>query len=148
MSPMAVARSSSGGVAICYVLLVLRTTSYLLTGQDCSTSPLPLLYTYSKQSGALASTFSPLSQWTRSLGHGYKRCAVIPIIGQWTRGITFLALKVTSQVARAVGSRVVTVLDSGAERPRFKSQSRRCQVRVLGKLFTPTVPLFTKQRNR
>ena len=44
-------------------------------------------------------------------------------------------------------SRVVSVLDSGAEGPGFKSQSRRCRVTVLGKLFTPTVPLFTKQRN-
>jgi len=32
---------------------------------------------------------------------------------------------------------------SGAERPGFKSQSRRCRVTVLGKLFTPIVPLFT-----
>ena len=40
-----------------------------------------------------------------------------------------------------------SVLDSGAEGPGFKSQSRRCRVTVLGKLFTPTVPLFTKQRN-
>jgi len=46
-----------------------------------------------------------------------------------------------------LGSRVVSVLDSGAEGPGFKSQSRRCRVAVLGKLFTPTVPLFTIQRN-
>ena len=46
-----------------------------------------------------------------------------------------------------LGSRVVSVLDSGAEGPGFKSQPRRCRVTVLGKLFTPTVPLFTKQRN-
>ena len=45
-----------------------------------------------------------------------------------------------------LGSRVVSVLDSGAEGPGFKSQSRRCRVTVLGKLFTPIVPLFTKQR--
>ena len=32
-------------------------------------------------------------------------------------------------------------------RPGFKSQSRRCRVTVLGKLFTPIVPLFTKQQN-
>ena len=31
--------------------------------------------------------------------------------------------------------------------PGFKSQPRRCQVTVLGKLFTPIVPLFAKQRN-
>jgi len=46
-----------------------------------------------------------------------------------------------------LGSRVVSVLDSGAEGPGFKSQSRCCQATVLGKLFTPVVPLFTKQRN-
>ena len=46
---------------------------------------------------------------------------------------------------RWLGSRVVSVLDSGAEGPGFKSQSRRCRVTVLGKLFTPI--LFTKQRN-
>jgi len=46
-----------------------------------------------------------------------------------------------------LGSRVVSVLDSGAEGPGFKSQLRRCPVTVLGKLFIPIVPLFTKQRN-
>jgi len=44
-------------------------------------------------------------------------------------------------------SRVVSVLDSGAEGPGFKSQPRRCGVTVLRKLFTPIVPLFTKQQN-
>ena len=46
-----------------------------------------------------------------------------------------------------LGSRVVSALDSGAERPGFKSQLRCCRVTVLGKLFTPIVPLFTKQQN-
>ena len=46
-----------------------------------------------------------------------------------------------------LGSRVVSVLDSGVVGPRFKSQSRRCRVKVLGKLFTPIVPLFTRQQN-
>jgi len=46
-----------------------------------------------------------------------------------------------------LGSRVVSVLDSGAVRPGFKSQPRRCRVTVLGKLFTPIVPLSTKQQN-
>jgi len=50
-------------------------------------------------------------------------------------------------VSRWLGSRVVSVLDSGAEGPGFKSQSRRCRVTVLGELFTPIVLLFTKQRN-
>jgi len=44
-------------------------------------------------------------------------------------------------------ARVVSVLDSGAEGPGFKSQSRRCRVTVFGKLFTPIVPLFTNQQN-
>ena len=44
-------------------------------------------------------------------------------------------------------ARVVSVLDSGAEGPGFKSQLRRCRITVLGKLFTPIVPLFTKQQN-
>ena len=38
-------------------------------------------------------------------------------------------------------------LDSDAEGPGFKLQSRRCRVTILGKLFTPIVPLFTKQQN-
>ena len=46
-----------------------------------------------------------------------------------------------------LGSRVVSVLDSSAEGPGFRSQSRRCRVTVLGKLLTPVVPLFTKQQN-
>ena len=50
-------------------------------------------------------------------------------------------------VCALIGSRVVSVLDSGAERPGFKSQSRRCRGTVVGKLFTPIVPLFTKKRN-
>jgi len=46
-----------------------------------------------------------------------------------------------------LGSRVVSVLDSGAEGPGFKSHPRRCRVTVLGKSFTPIVLLFSKQRN-
>ena len=37
---------------------------------------------------------------------------------------------------------MVSVLDSGAEGPGFKSQPRCCRVTVIGKLFTPIVPLF------
>jgi len=46
-----------------------------------------------------------------------------------------------------LGSRVVSVLDSGSVGPGFKSQPRRYRVTVLGKLFTPIVPLFTGQQN-
>jgi len=45
-----------------------------------------------------------------------------------------------------LGSWVVSLLDSGEEGPWFTSQPRRCRVTVLGKLFTPIVPLFTKQQ--
>jgi len=56
-------------------------------------------------------------------------------------------LSYTIKIVGWLGSRVVSVLDSGADGLGFKSQSRRCRVTVLGKLFTPIVPLFTKQRN-
>jgi len=46
-----------------------------------------------------------------------------------------------------LSSQVVSMLNSGAEGSGFKSQSQRSRVTVLGKLFTPIVPLFTKQRN-
>jgi len=59
-------------------------------------------------------------------------------------GIRQMAIKICSWW---LGSRVVSVLDSGAEGPGFKSQPQRCWVTVLGKLFTPIVPLFTKQQN-
>ena len=39
---------------------------------------------------------------------------------------------------------MVSVLDSGAVGSGFKSQPRRCRVTVLGKLFTPVVPLLTR----
>ena len=45
-----------------------------------------------------------------------------------------------------LGSRVVSVLDSGAVRHGFTSKPRRCRVTVLGRLFTPIVPLFPKQQ--
>jgi len=74
MLSVALARSSSGGIVICYVFPGLWMSSYLLTGQGCSTSP-------------------------PSLGLGYKLCAVVPVAGQRMHWTTFLALKVTFQVA-------------------------------------------------
>jgi len=38
-------------------------------------------------------------QCTRSLGLGYKLCAVIPVVGQQTHRTIFQALEVTSQAA-------------------------------------------------
>ena len=46
-----------------------------------------------------------------------------------------------------LGSRVVSVLDSVAEGPGFKSQPRCCRITVLGKLFTPILLLLFKQQN-
>ena len=54
----------------------------------------------------------------------------------------------TTQVFSAVGwlgSRVVSVLDSGAVGPGLKSQPRHFWVTVLCKLFTLIVPLFIRQ---
>ena len=58
-----------------------------------------------------------------------------------------IVLRVAYDYRTYAVDRMVSVLDSGAEGPGFKSQSRRCWVTVLGKLFTPIVPLFTKQQN-
>ena len=43
------------------------------------------------------------AQCTRSLGLGYKLCAVIPVAGQRTNGTTFLTLIVTSLLATRGG---------------------------------------------
>jgi len=62
----------------------------------------------------------------------------------------FTAVEINDELVEywLLGSRrVVSVLDSGAEGPGFKSQQRRCRATVLGKLLTPIVPLFTKQQN-
>jgi len=58
-----------------------------------------------------------------------------------------LAVKTPTNTQGWLGSRVVTVLDWAAVGPEFKSQSRRSRITVLGKLFTPILPLFTKQQN-
>ena len=63
--------------------------------------------------------------------------------------MTFLlnsTLQLRSTVLWWLGSRVASVLDSGAVGPGFKSQLRYCRVTVLGKLLTPMVPLFIKQQ--
>jgi len=73
-------------VEIRYVLPVLWMTSYLLISQGCSTSPRPAE-----------------AQCTRSLGLGYKLCAIIPLAGQRT-------LKVTSQVATPGAESAVSCL--------------------------------------
>ena len=47
------------------------------------------------------------AQCTRSLGLGYKMCAVTPVSGQRTHVATFRVLKVTSQVATPGAESVV-----------------------------------------
>ena len=64
-----------------------------------------------------------------------------------TRPMAVPALLTRSVRKKVNGSRVVSVLNSGAEGHGLKSQSRRCRVTVLGKLLTPIVPLFTKQQH-
>ena len=73
-------------------------------------------------------------------------------ITAWMRNVLTVDGRLTIFTAthRSFGwlrSRVVIVLDSGAVGPGFKSQPWRCRVTVLGKLFTPIEPLFTKQQN-
>ena len=81
MLPMTVAWSFSGGVVIRYVLPVLWMTSFLLISH-------------------VAQRRRPAeAQCTRSLGLGYKLCAIIPVAGHRTHGTTFRTLKLTSQVA-------------------------------------------------
>jgi len=75
------------------------------------------------------------------VGRGTERRAIGSIVADYS------VMFIISSVEGLLSSRVVSVLDSGAEGPGFKSQSRRCRVTVLGKLFTPIVPLFTKQQN-
>ena len=78
MLPMAVARSSSGGVVIRYVLPVL----WMLSQAKVARRRRPAE-----------------AQCTHSLGRDYNLCAVIPVAGRQTHWTTFRALKVTSQVA-------------------------------------------------
>jgi len=54
-----------------------------------------------------------------------------------------------------LGSRVVSVLDSGAEGPGFKSQLRRCRITSAGLMpteargnYLPEAPLITYARKR
>jgi len=70
-------------------------------------------------------------------------------VEKWTPLFTLVTLYLLTTVilGGTVAECMVSVLDSGAEGHEFKSQPRRCRVTVLGKLFTPIVPLFTKQRN-
>jgi len=64
-----------------------------------------------------------------------------------TAEIAFSVHLVADHFSGWLGSRVVSMLDSGAEGTGFKSQPRRCRVTVLDKLLTRIVPLFTKQQN-
>jgi len=52
---------------------------------------------------------------------------------KWTHGQLWTAyIPSLTECREWLGSRVVSVLDSGVEGPGFKSQSRRCRVTVLG----------------
>jgi len=85
--------------------------------------------------------FEQFTVWMAFLFVGVIQPSTCHTTVNWVDMIDLCALQVW------LGSRVVSVLDSGAVGPGFKSQPRRCRVTVLGKLFTPIVPLFTKQQN-
>ena len=58
--------------------------------------------------------------------------------------------RISSALSRQFGGSVdewLACWTQAQKGPGFKSQPRRCRVTVLGKLFTPMVRLFTKQRN-
>jgi len=69
------------------------------------------------------------------------------VAGRYTPLLLYFHFIIGVVILRWLGSRLVSVLDSGAEGPGLKLQPRRCLITVLGKLFTPVVPLFTKQRH-
>jgi len=89
---------------------------------------------------------TPRDQWTRRVTGS--TCCQLNVTVMHARNEQWRATeKYVSYTYEWLGSRVVSVLDSGGVGPGFKSLSRRCGVTVLGKLFTPIVPLFTKQQN-
>ena len=102
MLRMAVARSSSGGVVISNVLPVLWMTIFAKVAQ--------------RRRPAKA-------QRTRSLRLDYKLCAVIPVAGQRTHGITFRALKVTTQAATLGGVCGLSALFIGASVAKYATFS-------------------------
>ena len=75
-----------------------------------------------------------------------RRCPASPWVNQ-TVDPNPSSYRLTTAARGWLGSRVVSVLDSCAKGPGYKSQSRRCRVTVLGKLFRPIVPLFSKQQS-
>ena len=121
---------------------------------------LPLFYLFSSHSpfsspsyiaklASLGSTINDTGnckRWFRSVLF-FSRNRLDPSVGHTMDVLSPFISVLCQAVTGWLGSRVVSVLDSGAEGPGFKSQSRRCRVTVLGKLFTPIVPLFIKQQN-
>jgi len=95
-------------------------------------------------SRALSSSFSSVLARSTKCTRCMQLCQIIQIIRRLYKITERLSNKpfFIEQCTLALGGSV-SVLDSGAEGPGFKSQLRRCRVTVLGKLFTPVVPLFT-----
>ena len=61
--------------------------------------------------------------------------------------LLYMVAMVHDMLGGWLSSRVASVLDSGTEGPGFKSHSWHHRLTVVGRLFTPIVPLFTKQRS-
>ena len=97
---------------------------------------------WQRRSTVLATATSGQRNVTKRLHHCQAWIVQLYLPGG-TNVTWFLGLHMSALV-HWLTSRVVSVLDSGAERPGFKSQPWCCWVTVLGKLFTPIVPLFSK----
>ena len=103
--------------------------------------------------GFVASAGNDRDEWHMSAGQRVKgdrcqsKCDPAICVLSWQVAAAATRPYAVSNVATGgsvADSRVVSVLDSGTEAPGFKSQPQRCRVTVLGKLYTPIMPLFTK----
>jgi len=89
-------------------------------------------------------------RWRPSCVHHFDGCSAVAVCNcHYMSRLTKVGTS-TIWVARWpsgwLGGRVVSVPDSGSEEHGFESQSRCCQVTVLGKLFAPSVPRSTQPR--
>jgi len=129
--------------------VVQQLTSFRVYRASCSPSAVVqlLVGTHEQADELPRLQYSHSTQFTAGFTLTTVLLPTTPRLGFCTFSIRQQVLWVAIQKIGWLGSRVVSVLDSGAEGSGFKSQSRRCRVTVLGKLFTPIVPLFTKQQN-
>ena len=157
--PMAVARLSSFGIAICCIypvsvciaagcLMHLRCCSRINKWQQCVQfgDCRPECQGCWEQLRTAAPCCSIITGgFSRGLVIGRVCLFSLDFFSQLTFDLHFCMCIGYTMVW--LGSWVVSLLGSGAEGPGFKSQPWCCRVTVLHKLFTPFMPLFTKQQN-